>query len=237
MKYWIQLNARLNSSVPVATKHNSIIEKLKNISNEWGIKAEVPLVSLSYGQNSPEVYSLYRKFNGKSIKGNIAYSYRGKDKDHQLSDDVLTVEFDSGKVDCAVLLNDIIYRLIEIFDAYSMEIFPEDLIHQLAETPVKIRSKVNLRNTIEFFNVVSYYDEELIRRALKLKTLELYNVLEGKIGSVEMFNKGVLLKASNQLLDLDGSNVFNEKMKSILKVSLPVGEPFFTLIIIFLLLQ
>ena len=45
-------------------------------------------------------------------------------------------------------------------------------------------------------------------------------LLEGKVGSVELVNGGVLLKTNNRLLDLDGSNKCNERKKTLLNVSL-----------------
>jgi hypothetical protein len=135
-------------------------------------------------------------------------------KDNSSDDDHMQVEFNPLKVDFKELVNHIFKRYIDFFGAYTASIFNEELIYVDFE---KSRNK-NLRETIYRFYPVSFLDEELCMRALKLTPKQVSQRLGGHVESVELFGNGVIIIGSSKPLTAQESDEIDSEIRKLLIV-------------------
>jgi hypothetical protein len=150
-------------------------------------------------------------FLPSGAKGTLSYVFRGREylRDEGHYDDCLFVDFDSTRVDYHEFVTSVFPAYLRAFTPYRAAIVLDDkLALEDWEEIVQLRQRtgkdVDGRDSVFRISPVAYFDRELCRRAFEATPEELVDALEESFEKAEVFQDGLLIAASFELLDREG---------------------------------
>lgn len=198
-RYWLVFHARPDESVSIQDKHANFFAHTACLAGPWGIgQRPVPPLEVGHGAT---VLNL-KPFLGQGIyRAMLDYSIRRTPTDNALDDDGLTVTFNPGQIDTRNLIDVVIPVYIKAFDAYLVEYFDDRMIDIAAED---LKGVVfNPRQHIYRVGLVSYFDEQLCRRALNLTPAQVAKRVQDKAERADLLHAGVYIVGASVPLPLE----------------------------------
>lgn len=193
--------------------YDAAYEKLADLAPPWGLQG-IPKVAIKEFRGEAAIGIKYTKVEKSSPIKEMRLGYMNRSRtalpgDDSMYDDTFTVEFYPKKVK-----EDWKYLLDVVFPAYVSatspyfgriydgEIHVDDVITINEETGDSSRNVdyVDSRQGIYRIWPANYWDRELCLRSFRLTPEEIVQRLSGKVGSCRIFEGGVLLICSYDLL-------------------------------------
>jgi hypothetical protein len=212
MKCIFEVNSRPILSESAESKHDNLIKLLKEIGLPWGLHPDIDVPFPGF-KGEFTATSTLTKFLGNGIKMSVFYRFRNNLQDEQTNDDRIYIEFNSKRVDYEHLLTKVFPEVIKGFNAYTADIFDQQLIFKDHEE----KRFANRRKVINRVYPVSYYDTELCKVFFKRYPKELVKSLQEHHYKAEVFNDGLLIIAGTMPYSMETSIEFENQIKKILK--------------------
>ena len=237
MKYQLMIRSRPNVDESIPDKHSGFMAALAKIKDGWGlIGSERPRLKDKKLWSEFGTGVRLKGFLGTGIKGEVRYMRRETiafyktDKDHGekyvdegKNDDYFTITFDPHKVNYQALVQTAFPQYLAAFAPYTGEIGDAEFGHldfdEWRKTP-----GAGERAAVYRIYPVSFWDQELCRRAFRLTPQQIEKRTSGNVEKVARLGDGVLIVASSQILNLEDADDINHRLKPLLTgkpVSLP----------------
>jgi hypothetical protein len=189
-------------------KHEYFMSRLRGLKNEWGI-SDIP--ELRDPGTLPMRQIKLSRYLRKGISGLISYQNRKYYEDEGQYDDYFTLEFNPAKHDYKLLVAECFPSYIEWFRGYRGQIADEEFIHLDFEHT----RELDLRTSIYRVYPVSFFDDDLCRRALGLTMEEVARRLCGHVDDIKIASNGVLVVAQSTPINLEGAIAISDKLKAL----------------------
>lgn len=216
---------RAHGGLEVEDRHADVIGSLRTIAWLWDrppapAPADVPLSS--NGESASCSLNPYLK---SDIKGAISYAarYSGGMPDKAMFDDVLTLQLEEDANHYSQFSGLIFGEVVKAFSAYraavllDLDLDMEDF-EKIVELAQSTGKDVDGRDSIYRFNPVSYFDDQLCRRAFGFGAEEVVARLSGQVERASIQDGGALVVTTTDLLDQENLRSLHDYIVDLLGV-------------------
>lgn len=206
----------------VAELNRELLDHLLEIRSMWVEWALVENFYFNPGEGESAATDL-SQFLISGMNGAISYSSRlvGAIKDKAVSDDTLTLEFESDDIDYHWFRKEIFPKLVKAFSPYRATIITDldqdlDDFEDIVDEAYKTEKDVDGRDTVYRLNSVNYFDDLMCVRAFGVSSDEMIEKLSNSVEQVEKIGTGVLLIVTNKLVEGNDLVALDEAVRKLL---------------------
>lgn len=205
LKLELRHRAQLNEAYD--EKHAKFINNITELESPWCLDKAFSLPDM--GGELLVSFPLSKIF-GRGVNGRITYVCRSEEylEDNAQYDDHIQIEFNDGRFDLGEVIK-VLQVYIPAFDCYRATVHNWDITRsdwpKVVEECNSSGKDINGRDGVYRINAINYFDRELCLRAFSLSPEQIIQRLDGKVEFVSLFNDGLFLIYSSQLLE---KNVF-----------------------------
>ncbi len=226
MRFDFSARSRHADGRTIKQKHADLIKRWKMLPSPWGLQGKIPVPE----SNTPpgcDYFSIKRNMVAKVISASLLYSHRDLTEDEGSSDDNISIDFDSRKVDYQSFVNSLCPLLIEWFDAYVAEIQEDSIL--LADCESTLPGS-NSRCSPQRISPVCFFDATLCQRAFGRKPREILKLLKPHVESVRLLGNGIFIVATSEPVGPEETNAIDRRLWPLITgkakevVKAPVGQ-------------
>ncbi|MHB8797114.1 MAG: hypothetical protein ACYDBY_01495 [Thermoanaerobaculia bacterium] len=211
MKYELMLRSRARQEETIQEKHQKFIEGIRCLPLPWGSGDTTPMTPDPGRELVAEIRA--SQFLGKPVRGSVVYQFRRPFADEGIHDDHLCLTFGAKKVDYGVLVDEVLERYIDAFDAYRAHIGPDEF-NNLDFDDAR---HIDYRRGVFRIYPVSFFDRDLCRRAFGLDPEQLADRVAPACKKVRLLKAGVLIEASGEVLDVEASRAVDLRLRQLIR--------------------
>lgn len=214
-----QMRIRSIPATSVAVKQSSFLSAIGGLNSDWGIESPNALAP-EFGAELSAFFPLGKQL-GKGITGSINYRFRGGLSDICDCDDVIDLEFNSNRSDVDYVLDAVLPKYSEAFDAYYGFVGNEEYIY----TDFEATRNRNTRKCIIRVFQANYFSRAYICRITNGQSDHWLSDLRGSGWQISSLKNGILVRWPREILTFErGEELSRDALKALQKACASQSE-------------
>jgi hypothetical protein len=212
-RYTIIIHASVDESISAESRHAKFFDQIRDLPPPWTSGDRPPPRFPKLEFHAADVIGVKKFWSVPGIKiAELSYVTRRKLTDDGYCDDGLVIDFNPIQLDYRLLIDTVLPRFIEAFDAYRAECYDEAFIEAAYEerkveggtlyTP-RVKEYVNPRYQVRQAWPICYFGERLCRRAFDLTPSEILTRVKPVVETARLLHDGVYIVGSSEVLPFE----------------------------------
>lgn len=202
----MQIEARFRrravSGESLSELNDNLLDQMSSIAGLWAANRSCARFDVGTGESAATDLS---SCLADGIKGAISYASRlpAAIADKAISDDFITLRFDTSRVNFQGFCSNIFPEIVRVFRPYRASVVSDldldlDDFEEVASEARRTGFDIDGRDSVYRLHPINYFDHEMCERAFGISPEQVAGSFGSQVVSSEVFLDGVMLVISNE---------------------------------------